>query len=414
MIADDTGVDLARRRDGRRDHRGLGVHSRRAVRGGALGPGDGRPHRRAGTSCQRGGQALRARRRPGSSAPVAVERAVELLVEYGGGTADDRVLDVDAVAPPGAHRASTADLPSRVAGVAYPAERVADAAERDRLRRGRRPAPAPRGHAADLAARPHRPGRPGRGGDPAGRVRPGARACCRSPRPARGLTASQRRRRSGRPGAGRGRATSRCCRYPFVGAGSRSTRSACRADDPRREARAAGQPAVGGGAGAAHHAAAAAARHAAAQHRARAAGTWRCSRSAWCSIPAESDDAAPARPLGRRPAPDRRGARRGRHAACRTSRGTSPPCSPARSSRPAGGVRAGRPTGPTRSRPPASCRRRRRRRRSRCGRGRVRAVAPGPVRRARRSTAPWSGTPASCTRPSAPRSTCPGAPARWS
>jgi phenylalanyl-tRNA synthetase beta chain len=57
-------------------------------------------------------------------APVAVDRAVELLTRYAGGTVDERVLDINTVAP----RESiviASDGPSRVAGISYPAERVA-------------------------------------------------------------------------------------------------------------------------------------------------------------------------------------------------------------------------------------------------------------------------------------------------
>jgi phenylalanyl-tRNA synthetase beta chain len=54
---------------------------------------------------------------------VALERAVRLLTEYAGGTVDPRVLDLDAVIPPPAVSVP-AGLPSRVAGVAYPTERV--------------------------------------------------------------------------------------------------------------------------------------------------------------------------------------------------------------------------------------------------------------------------------------------------
>ncbi|MEN3306790.1 MAG: phenylalanyl-tRNA synthetase beta chain [Micromonosporaceae bacterium] len=60
---------------------------------------------------------------------VALERAVALLREYGGGDVDPRVLDIDAVAPP-EPVAMPVDLPSRVAGVAYPPERVAELLER--------------------------------------------------------------------------------------------------------------------------------------------------------------------------------------------------------------------------------------------------------------------------------------------
>ncbi|GAA3511390.1 phenylalanine--tRNA ligase subunit beta [Actinocatenispora rupis] len=59
---------------------------------------------------------------------VALQRAVDLLVEYGGGTAGAAVVDVDHVVP-----AETvllpADLPSRVAGVDYPVARVVELVE---------------------------------------------------------------------------------------------------------------------------------------------------------------------------------------------------------------------------------------------------------------------------------------------
>jgi phenylalanyl-tRNA synthetase beta chain len=60
--------------------------------------------------------------------PAATARAVELLVEYGGGTVTPDVLDVDTVAPPAAI-ALADDLASRTAGVAYPPERVASLLE---------------------------------------------------------------------------------------------------------------------------------------------------------------------------------------------------------------------------------------------------------------------------------------------
>jgi phenylalanyl-tRNA synthetase beta chain len=54
---------------------------------------------------------------------VALERAVRLLVEHAGGTADTAVLDIDAVAPPASIRLPV-DKPSRVAGVSYSPARV--------------------------------------------------------------------------------------------------------------------------------------------------------------------------------------------------------------------------------------------------------------------------------------------------
>jgi phenylalanyl-tRNA synthetase beta chain len=55
--------------------------------------------------------------------PVAVELAVQMLTRYGGGKADDRVLDINAVAPR-EPIVVDADYPSRVAGVSYPTKRV--------------------------------------------------------------------------------------------------------------------------------------------------------------------------------------------------------------------------------------------------------------------------------------------------
>jgi phenylalanyl-tRNA synthetase beta chain len=56
-------------------------------------------------------------------APAAAQRAVELLLRYGGGTADPRVLDHTTVAAP-KPVIIRASLPSTVAGVAYPPKQV--------------------------------------------------------------------------------------------------------------------------------------------------------------------------------------------------------------------------------------------------------------------------------------------------
>ncbi|HEY3006496.1 MAG TPA: phenylalanine--tRNA ligase subunit beta [Micromonosporaceae bacterium] len=56
---------------------------------------------------------------------VALDRAVALLTEYGGGSDDGSVLDIDHVRPPAAVTLP-ADLPSRRIGVRYPPERVAE------------------------------------------------------------------------------------------------------------------------------------------------------------------------------------------------------------------------------------------------------------------------------------------------
>ncbi|GAA2526836.1 phenylalanine--tRNA ligase subunit beta [Pilimelia columellifera] len=56
---------------------------------------------------------------------VALRRAVQLLVEHGGGSAGAEVLDIDAVAPR-QPIGIAADLPERTAGVAYGVDRVAE------------------------------------------------------------------------------------------------------------------------------------------------------------------------------------------------------------------------------------------------------------------------------------------------
>ncbi|TML30579.1 MAG: phenylalanine--tRNA ligase subunit beta [Actinobacteria bacterium] len=59
------------------------------------------------------------------TALVALEKAVRLLTTHAGGELDPRILDLDNVVPPAPVRVP-ADLPSRVAGVPYPPERVAE------------------------------------------------------------------------------------------------------------------------------------------------------------------------------------------------------------------------------------------------------------------------------------------------
>jgi phenylalanyl-tRNA synthetase beta chain len=56
---------------------------------------------------------------------VSLEKAVRILTAYAGGKIDERVLDIDSVAPPQPVMLA-ADLPARTAGVAYPTERVVE------------------------------------------------------------------------------------------------------------------------------------------------------------------------------------------------------------------------------------------------------------------------------------------------
>ena len=185
-----------------------------------------------------------------------------------------------------------ADLPERTAGLpiagrergAAPAGSESAATVDARRRR------AAHGHAAVLAARPHRPGRPRRGGHPAGGLR-AIPSTLPPPPPGRGLTERQRLRRSGRPGAGRVRATSRCCRYPFVGAAGlgrssawpTTTRAGARCGWPTRS------PTTSRCC--ARRCCRACSRRCAATS-AGACATSRCSRPAWSSCPAGAAAAA--------------------------------------------------------------------------------------------------------------------------
>ena len=315
-------------------------HDRRAVRGGALGPGDGRPHRPPAQAVQRGGQALGARRRPASCALVAIERAVALLVEYGGGTARRRGARprprAAAVAP---IDASTPTCRPGVAGVPYAPGRVVDAAGRDRLRG--RPSTATGSSVTPPTWRPDLT-------DPADLVEEVVRldgydnvpSLLPVAPPGNGLTAAQRRRRSvGRALAEAGYVE--VLSYPFVGRGrARRARAAGRrrpAPDAVRLANplsdeepslrttllppllatlrrnvGPGQPRRGAVRDRAGVPAPA--------RRGRAAGRW-----AWTQRPVRRGAVAAAETRS-----------------CRASRGTSPRCWPARSSRPAGGA-PGRP-----------------------------------------------------------------------
>ncbi|QSB16995.1 phenylalanine--tRNA ligase subunit beta [Natronosporangium hydrolyticum] len=161
---------------------------------------------------------------------VALQRAVELLVTHAGGEVDDRVGDIDTVAEPAAI-VIPADLPSRIAGVTYPPERVVEllaeigcAVEQtgDRLQ------VTPPSWRADLT-------------DPADLVEEVARldgydripSVLPQTPPGAGLTPAQRRRRTvGRALAEAGYVEALC--YPFVGEAAWEA-FGLGDDDPRRE-----------------------------------------------------------------------------------------------------------------------------------------------------------------------------------
>jgi phenylalanyl-tRNA synthetase beta chain len=165
-------------------------------------------------------------------APAAVERAIELLVEYGGGTADEKVLDISHVVPREPIRIPTTG-PSTVAGVAYTAKQVTTLLTEI----GATVAPAGKGlldvtpptwrpdltDSADLAEEVIRLD----GYDKVPSVLPIAP-------PGNGLTAEQRRRRSiGRALAEAGYVE--VLNYPFVAPGIADALGLS-ADDPRRHA----------------------------------------------------------------------------------------------------------------------------------------------------------------------------------
>ena len=338
------------------------------------------------------------------AAAAAAQRTVDLLVLLAGGTAEAGVTEVVA--------------PVRAAHDHHPGGPPGPGRGRRLRPRDRRPPP-PGGrlrrlragradrHRAVLAARPHRAQRPRRRGHPAGGLREPALHAAQAagrPRPDRPPAAAP----PGRPGAGRrrlrrgaelpvhrraglrparpGRPTTRAAassRWP-TRSPTRSRRCAprcCRVCSARCAATTAG---------AAHDLA--------------------LFETGLVFRPPRRSSASPRGCPSTGVPPTRRSPRWTPR--CPTSRGTSPSCSPGAASRPAGGARAARPTGPTRSRPRRTVAARGRRRAGR-PRGPVRALAPGPLRRAAwsSSTAPSrsSATPVSCTRGWSRRS---GLPAR--
>ncbi len=257
--------------------------------------------------------------------------------------------------------------------------------------------------AAAVAARPHRPLRPGRGGRPDRRLRPGAVGAA-----ARGGRARPDPRAAaappGRPHAGR-RRLRRGDQLPVRRRLPRSTRWACPPTTccvapsgwpTRCPARSRRTPRR-------------CCRGCCRQPPATSAGApreWRCSRPA--RSPSRST-AARRRSSASTGGPSDGRAGEAPRGASRSSRCTSPRCSPASASVPAGGARAGRPAGPTRSALVRAARHRARRR-GRGGGGQPDALAPGPVRRAPGRRASSSATRASCTRACARRSGCRRAP----
>ena len=308
---------------------------------------------------------------------VALDRAAELLAEYGGGDGRRRRSSTSTTPRPRpADRARPADLPARGSACRTPPAQVVELLDRvgcdGRRRAAARSTVTPPTWRPDLT-------------DPADLVEEVVRlagyddvpSVLPTAPPGRGLTDVQRRRRSvGRTLAEAG--LRRGAVLPVRRAGGAGRRSACptttRAGrscgvrNPLSEEEPLLRTTLLPGLLA----------HAARATSAAASATWRCSSTARSS-PAASRTPAPA--AGRRPAVRTTTSWPRCWARCRSSRGTWPWRWPATASRAAGGAPAGRPAGPTRSRPPGWCAAAVRRRADRAGRG-AGAVAPGPLRRA--------------------------------
>ena len=374
-------------------------------------PAGDRPHVPPAQAVQRGVAPLRARRRPGLAAVRRGARRGAAASSYGGGTYAGHDRGRGTVRRHRQVAARRPELPRR--------RRRASSVPTDAG--GRRGSPAVgcavRRPGADglltvtppsLAARPDRPQRPGRGG-----VRLEGYDALPSALPPRAAGSRAHRARSGSAAGSAGRWPRRGLHRGAVATRSSarpsSTRSACR-PTTRAGGAAAGQPALRRGSRCcARRCCPGCWRPLRAQRRARHRPTSRCSSSGPVFLPRRRSAAAPAAAPAGRPHGRPTRARRARRGAARPAAARSPPCS-----RPASA--SGRLVGPGRGggwadaveapgggrAPSAST--------LVVRAGQHGAVAPGPLRRARRRRRPSSATPASCTRGRAPRSGCRRAP----
>lgn len=354
---------------------------------------------------------------------VALERAVRLLTEHGGGTPSAEILDIDHVRPR-TPISLPADLPTRRVGVEYPPARVVALLERvgctvaqgaDRLSEDPGTVGVASGVGAVLSVTPPtwRPDLT----DPADLVEEVVRldgydkvpSVLPTAPPGSGLTPRQRRRRAV-AGSLAERGYVEVLAHPFVSP-ELADQLGLPADDPRRPAVRLANPCPRRSRCCAPRCSA----RCSASSSATSAGVTATSPSTR-SVRSSTRASAPA--AHRRwawtdapPTPSSRPPTRW----CRRSRCTSRWCSPATWTRPVGGGRVDRPAGRTRSRRPVTCwpppgsptsg--------SRC--------APPSTPRGTRAAAPSCGsttrssdTPANCTRWWSRRWSCPAAPARWS
>ena len=392
VITDDSRPDRPGRRHGRARHRDR--RRRRptsCIEAAHFDAADDRAHGAPAQAVQRGVASASSAASTRRSRRTPRPRAAALLLELGGGTVDaghDRGRAPACAAPAIAIRCRPPG-PGRRASTYGRDDVVPPARRRSAARSTADGTTARRSPPPSLAARPHRPERPGRGGHS------GSSGYDEHP-----VGAAARARRAAGSPTGSGCAAASAGRSPAVGyvevlqlpvrrRGRRSTRSACRPTTPRRRLLRAGQPALRRGSrGCARRCC----RGCCATLR-RNVGRGCARRRAvrdrrWCSCRATASPSAASptrRAVGAADRPTRElaglEAAAARPAAC-----TSPPCSPARASRPAGGARAARrdwadavEAARARGRAPG--------RELVVRAGPARAVAPGPLRRARRRRA---------------------------
>ena len=410
VVTDDTGaIALAGVMGGASTEIGDGHHRRRA-RGGALGPGARSRAPSAGTSCP-------ARRPSGSSAASTRRSPAVALRALRRAARRARRRDGGRRATPWSGRASRPAPIAAARGAARPTV-AGMPIPRDRRRRpprgGRLHGSRTRATCCRCTPPTWRPdllvaGRPRRGGRAARRLRARCRPCCRRAPAGRGLTAAaarcaaRSRARSPRPGSSRCSPTrsSPPTVHDALRAGRRrpAPRRRLRLVNPLSEDEPELRTSLLPGLLADRCCATSAA----------ATATSRCSRPGWCSC------AATGRPAGRRCPASTAGRATSELAALDAVLPAQPRHLAAVLSGDvvadaAGGARAGRRRGPTRSRRRASSPARRAPT-STVRAARPRAVAPGPVRRAARSTATVVGHagelhPRSSRRSGLPERTC--------
>lgn len=122
LIADAHGADRARGGDGRRTHRGVGVHHPHRDRGGVLRSGDRGTHVAAAqAAASEASKRFERHVDPGARAPA--HRVAELLVSLAGGTLEAGETVVGAV-PAMPVQTIDASLPERILGMPVPADQV--------------------------------------------------------------------------------------------------------------------------------------------------------------------------------------------------------------------------------------------------------------------------------------------------